>query len=74
VNGLYEAKLPPRIVLTSAEEVLADSALLILSRLRDHLVHRNANRTAERFDKISDDVVRACLGRELEVRHGNAND
>lgn len=63
--GLYAAKLPPHIVLTSAEEALADSALLILSKLRDRLVERDANRTAERFEQISDDVVSACRGREL---------
>ena len=65
--GLYEAKLPPRIVLTSAEEALADSALLILSRLRDQLVHRNANRTACRVDETMEALVAACRGRELEA-------
>ena len=68
MSGLYERHLPPRIVLTSAEEALADSALLILSKLIDELAARGANRTATRFSEISADVVAACRGRELEVR------
>jgi site-specific recombinase len=71
VTGLYEAKLPPRIVLTSAEEALADSALLILSRLRDQLVQRDANRTAWRVDETMEALVDACRGRDLvEARRG----
>ena len=71
IDGLYASKLPPRIVLTSAEEALADSALLILSKLRDQLVQRDAVRTACRVDETMEALVAACRGRDLvEARRG----
>ena len=67
MTGLYEHHLPPRIILTSAEEALADSALLILSKLRDELVLRDANRTACRIDEVVEALVAACRGRDLHA-------
>lgn len=45
-----------------AEEALADQALLALFKLRDHLVHRNANALACRVDEQMEAVERLARG------------
>jgi len=58
----------------AAEEALADEALLALFKLRDRLVHRNANSLACRVDEqmeALESLARSSVAQLLgEDRHG----
>lgn len=48
------------VIITAAEEVEADTALAALSKLRDHLVRRDANLSACLIDDAIATIEAAC--------------